>query len=50
MNTDSDMNKRKKFVCLMMLLSETRVSTLTHLKATSIYITDTECTFVSMKY
>ena len=46
MNTDSDMNKRKKIVFLMMLLSETRVSTLTHLKATYIYITDTECTFV----
>ena len=45
MNTDSDMNKSKKIVCLM-LLSGTRVYTLTHLKVTNIYITDTECTFV----
>ena len=29
-NTDSFMNKRKKIVCLMMLLSGTRVNTFTH--------------------
>ena len=46
MKTDSDMSKSKKIVCLMMLLSATRVNTLTHLKITNIYITDTECTFV----
>ena len=31
--------------CLI-LLSGTRVNTLTHLKVTNMYITDTECTFV----
>ena len=46
MNTDSDMNKSKKMVCLVMLLSGTRVNTLTHLKVTNMYMTDTECTFV----
>ena len=46
MNTDSDMNKSKKIFCLMMLLLGTRVNTLTHLKVTNMYITDTECTFV----
>ena len=46
MNTDSDMNKNKKIVCLMMILYGTRVNTLTHLKVTNIYITDTKCTFV----
>ena len=45
MNTDSDMNKSKKIVCLI-LLSGTRVNTLTHVKVTNMYITDTECTFV----
>ena len=46
MNTDSDVNKSKKIVCLMMLLSGTRINTLTHLEVTNMYITDTECTFV----
>ena len=46
MNTDSDMNKSKMIVCLMMLLLGTRVNKLTHLKVTNLYITDTECTFV----
>ena len=46
MNTDSAMNKSKKIVCLMMSLSGTRINTLTHLKVTNMYITDTECTFV----
>ena len=45
MNTDSDMNKRRKIVCLMMLLSGTRVNTLIRLKFTNMYITDTECIF-----
>ena len=45
MNTDSDMIKSKKIVCLM-LLSGTRVNTLTHLKVTNMYITNTESTFV----
>ena len=40
MNTDSDMIKSKKIVCLM-LLSGTRVNILTHLKVTNMYITDT---------
>ena len=46
MNTDSNMSKSKKIVCLMMLLSGTRVNTLTHIKVANMYITDTECTFV----
>ena len=46
MNTDSDMNKSKKIVCLMMLLSGTQVNTLTYLKVTNMYITDTKCTLV----
>ena len=45
MNTDSDMIKSKKIVCLM-LLSGTRVNTLTQLKVTNMYITNTESTFV----
>ena len=46
LSTDSDMNKSKYIVCLMMLLSGTRVNTLTHLKVTNMYITDTKCAFV----
>ena len=46
MNTYSDMNKSKKIACLIMLLSGTRVNTLTHLKITNMYTSDTECTFV----
>ena len=46
MNTDNDMNKRKKIVCLMMLLSGTRVNTLNYLEVTNIYVTDGECAFV----
>ena len=46
MNTGSDINKSKRIVCLMMLLSGTRINTLTHLKVTNMYITDTECLFV----
>ena len=46
MNTDSDMNKSKKIVCLMMLLSGTQVNTITYLKVTNMYITDTKCTVV----
>ena len=49
MNTGSDMNKSKKIICLMMLLSGTLVNTLTHLKVTNMYITDTECKFVFYK-
>ena len=45
-NTDSDINKGKKIVCLMMLLSVTQVNTLIHLKVTNMYITDTECTLI----
>ena len=45
-NTDSDFNKGKKIVCLMMLLSVTQVNTLIHLKVTNMYITDTECTLI----
>ena len=53
MTTDSDMNKNRKIVCLMMLLSGTLVNTLTYLKVTNIHIIDTECTFVfdeALKY
>ena len=46
MNTDSDMNKSKNTVCLLMLLSGTRLNTLTHLKITDMYITVTEYTFI----
>ena len=49
MATDSDMNKNRKIVWLIMLLSGTRVNTLTYLKATNMYITDTESTFVFEK-
>ena len=40
------MNKSKNSVCLMILLSGTRVNTSTYLNVTNMYITDTECTFV----
>ena len=46
MNTDTDMNINKKTVCLIMLLSGTRVNTMIHLKVTNMYITGTECIFV----
>ena len=46
MNTDSNMNKSKRIICLMMLLSGTRVNTVTRLKVTNMHITDTECIFV----
>ena len=46
MNTDSNMNKSKRIICLMMLLSGTRVNTVTPLKVTNMHITDTECIFV----
>ena len=40
------MNKSKKIVCLMMLLSRAQINTFSHLKVTNMYITNTECTFV----
>ena len=46
MSADSDMDVRKKLVCLFMLLSGSRVNSISHLKITNIYLTDTECTFV----
>ena len=46
MNTDRSMNKSKRIICLMMLLSGTRVNTVTSLNVTNVHITDTECTFV----
>ena len=49
MSTDSDMNKSKKTICLLMLLSGTRLNTLTHLKITNMYLTVTEYTFIFAK-
>ena len=46
MSADSDMDVRKKLVCLFMLLSGSRVNSISHLKITNMYLTDTECTFV----
>ena len=46
MSTDSDMNLTRKLVCLLMLLSGSRVNSISHLKISNMYLTDTECTFV----
>ena len=46
MSTDSDMNLSRKLVCLLMLLSGSRVNSISHLKISNMYLTDTECTFV----
>ena len=45
MNTDSDIDVGRKLACLYMLLSGSRVNSISHLKITNIYLTDTECTF-----
>ena len=46
MSTDSDMDVSRKLVSLFMLLSGSRVNSISHLKITNMYLTDTECTFV----
>ena len=46
MSTDSDMDISRKLVCLFMLLSGSRVNSISRLKITSMYLTDTEWTFV----
>ena len=46
MSTGSDMDVSRKLVCLFMLLSGSRVNSISHLKITNMYLTDTECTFV----
>ena len=46
MSTDSDMDVSRKLVCQFMVLSVPRVNSISHLKITSMDLTDTECTFV----
>ena len=46
MTADSDLDVKKKLVCLFMLLSGSRVNSISHLKITNMYLTDTECTFI----
>ena len=43
MSTDSDMDVSRKLVCLFMVLSVPRVNSISHLKITSMDLTDTEC-------
>ena len=40
------MDVSSKLVCLFMLLSDSRMNSILHLKITNMYLTDTECTFV----
>ena len=40
------MDVSRKLVSLFMLLSGSRVNSISHLKITNMYLTDTECTFV----
>ena len=47
MSTDNDMDVNRKLVCLFMLLSGSRVNSISHLGITNMYLTDTECTLVS---
>ena len=46
MSTDSNIDVSRKLVFLFILLSESRVNSILHLKITNMYLTDTECTFV----
>ena len=46
MRADSDMDVSRKLVCLFMLLSGSRVKSISHSKITNMYLTDTECSFV----
>ena len=46
MSTDSGMDVSRKLVCLFMVLSGSRVNSISHLKITNENLTDTECTFV----
>ena len=46
MSTDNDTYLSRKLVCLFMLLSISRVKSISHLKITNMYMTDTECTFI----
>ena len=46
MSTDSDMDVSRKLVFLFILLSGSRVNSISYLKITNMYLTDTECTFV----
>ena len=46
MSTESDMDVSRKLFYLLMLLSGSRVNSISHLKITNMYLTDTECTFL----
>ena len=46
MSSDSDVDVSRKLACLFMLLSVRRVNSISHLKITNMYLTDTESTFV----
>ena len=46
MSIDSDIEVSWKLVRLFMLFSGSRVNSISHLKTTNVYLTDTECIFV----
>ena len=45
MSTYSDIDVSRKLVCLLILISGSRVNSISHLKITNMYLTDIECIF-----